>query len=396
MLSPVPDPAAAPPEANERPSVVYVSYDGATEPLGVSQVVAYLERLAADASITLISFEKPGDETGPMAARLRSAGIDWVPLRYHRSPPVVATAFDVLKGARAIRAAVGSDGNTTVHARSYVPALMALRSGVLTNGKLLFDIRGFWADERVEGGLWKRGGFLYRLAKRQERRFFAAADAVVTLTRASIPQIREWLPKSREVPIVVIPTCTDVDRYADTEPRPSGRMAVWSGSIGTWYRFGVGVKLAEALGLPLKVLTREIELANSEPGTSGAEIKEVEPAGVAAELSPGDVGLCLVRPSFSKLASAPTRVAEHLAAGNYVAVLSGVGDLDELIRTERVGVVLPSESAESVDAAARDLGDLFTDIDGPARCRAAARRHFSLDEGVRRYSALYSRLAGSD
>ena len=54
-----------------------------------------------------------------------------------------------------------------------------------TRGQLLFDIRGFWADERVEGGLWPAGGRLYRLARRCERRFYGEADGIVTLTEAS-------------------------------------------------------------------------------------------------------------------------------------------------------------------------------------------------------------------
>ena len=91
------------------------------------------------------------------------------------------------------------------------PALMATRSMTLKHARLLFDMRGFWADERVEGGIWRRG-VLYRLAKRQERRFFARADGVVTLTEASLPWIRSQLG-SRSIPVEVIPTCVALDRF---------------------------------------------------------------------------------------------------------------------------------------------------------------------------------------
>ena len=43
--------------------VLYISYDGMLEPLGQSQVLAYLERLAADRPIDLISFEKKADSS---------------------------------------------------------------------------------------------------------------------------------------------------------------------------------------------------------------------------------------------------------------------------------------------------------------------------------------------
>ena len=40
-------------------TILYISYDGMLEPLGQSQVLAYLKRLAQKYSICLISFEKP-------------------------------------------------------------------------------------------------------------------------------------------------------------------------------------------------------------------------------------------------------------------------------------------------------------------------------------------------
>src|SRR3954454_23503767 len=116
-------------ETAKRPRVIYVSYDGAAEALGQSQVVAYLEKLAPDCDIDLISFEKPGDDRDLVGARLGDAGVVWHPLDYHRSPPVASTALDVSRGTRRIRElASGVDRPLILHARSYVPALMASRA----------------------------------------------------------------------------------------------------------------------------------------------------------------------------------------------------------------------------------------------------------------------------
>src|SRR4051794_19321096 len=210
-----------------RPRVIYVSYDGAAEPLGRSQVVAYLERLASDCDIDLISFEKPADDRDEVAQRLAARGVGWHPLLYHRRPPVASTAFDVARGTRLIRRlAEGIDGPLILHARSYVPALMAVRAGLGERARFLFDIRGFWADERVEGGIWRRGA-VYRLAKRYERRFFAEADAVVTLTRSSVDQIRAWMSPN-DAPVEVIPTCVDVERFARGRNGDRPARIVWA------------------------------------------------------------------------------------------------------------------------------------------------------------------------
>jgi glycosyltransferase involved in cell wall biosynthesis len=379
-------------ETATRPQVIYVSYDGAAEPLGQSQVVAYLERLARVCDIELISFEKPSDEREAVGARLASAGVGWHPLGYHRRPPVASTAFDVWRGTRRIKELASRiEGPLIVHARSYVPALMALQAGLGQRARFLFDIRGFWADERVEGGIWRRQGPLYRLAKRYERRFFAEADAVVTLTRASVDQIRAWMG-SNGATVDVIPTCVDVDSYAESTRGDRPARVVWAGTVGGWYDFATGVALARQIGLPLRVLTRQVDEARNALDGLAAEVKSIPAGRMPEELSPGDVGLCTVRPSFSKLASAPTRVAEYLAAGMPLAVLTGVGDLDELVAAERVGVSLSESDPSSIEAAAEELRSLSADPATPARCREVARRWFSLEHGVESYLALYRRL----
>lgn len=372
-----------------RPGVVYISYDGVQEPLGQSQVLPYLERLAVDFKISLISFEKPDAADATVARRLNDAGIRWLPLRYHKRPPVLSTVRDMLAGARALRRELSRRDIRVVHVRSYVPGAIAL-AGRLRGARLLFDIRGFWVDERVEGGLWRRGGVLYRLGKRVEKRLFARADAVVTLTEASVPQIRRWLGP-RDVPIVVIPTCAEVDRFADASAPRTEACTVWAGSLTTWYRFDLATRLAAAIDRPFLVLTRETDAARVAAPT--ATVRSVRPEAMPDNLRPGDIGLCLIRTSFSKQASAPTRLAEYLAAGMPVAVTPGVGGIEELVESEDVGVVIRDESPEGLVAAAERLEELASDPAVCARCTRIARERFSVDAGVDRYSALYRRLS---
>ena len=141
--------------------------------------------------------------------------------------------------------------------------------------------------------------------------------------------------------------------------------------------------------MPLTVLTRQMDEARDALDGLAAEVKSVPVDRMPEELAPGDIGLCTVRPSFSKLASAPTRVAEYLAAGMPVAVLAGVGDLDELVAAEGVGVSLPGSDPSSIKAAAQELRSLSADPDTPSRCREVAQRRFSLHHGVEAYLRLY-------
>jgi glycosyltransferase involved in cell wall biosynthesis len=377
-------------------TVIYISYDGASEPLGRSQVVAYLRRLTPKARVTLISFEKPGEDPKTVARELAQAGIEWVPLRYHRRPPVLSTLWDVARGALRVRKVASRYPPDILHARSYVPALIALcaqRLGV--RARFLFDIRGFWRDERLDAAFWARDGAIDRAVRHCEQSFFARSDAIVTLTEASVPQIQTWLD-GREPPVEVIPTCADVERFASVERRPDGPHAVWSGSLGAWDRFDLALALADALGLPLTVLTRQRAEAHALLEGRTAQIMSVAPEAMPRALFAGDVGLCLVRPSFSKIASAPTRLAEFLAAGMPVVVTAGVGDLEAIVQRHRVGVTLQGESDAAIRGAIAQLHALMADSETSERCRDVARQRFHVSDGAQRYAALYSRLAGTD
>ena len=84
-------------------SLLYISYDGMLEPLGQSQVLAYLKQLANGRSIHLISFEKVNDwvivaERERLARDIAASGIVWHPLRYHKKPTALATAWDIACG----------------------------------------------------------------------------------------------------------------------------------------------------------------------------------------------------------------------------------------------------------------------------------------------------------
>lgn len=380
----------------ERPRVLYVSYDGAGEPLGRSQILGYLQRLAARCEITLISFEKDLASRPQTATLLADAGIRWRPLPYHKRPPLLSTAVDIAAGARAVREQCREAQPDVIHVRSVVPGVIALISRRTGHGrsKLLYDARGFWADERVLAGQWREHGILHRVARHCELRCFRAADAVVTLAGASVPQIRSWLG-TRPVPVLVIPTCAELGRFGGGAPRPDGPRAVWCGSVGTFYRFDLAVRLADALGFPLTVLTRQTDSARAQLGGREADVREVAPAAVAAELRPGDVGMCFYADGFANLARAPTRFAEYAAAGMVVAATRGVGDLKEIVTTNRVGVIIEDDSEQGLANAAAQIRALAADPAAHARARRLAAERYSLDDGAEAYLKLYRRLQGS-
>ena len=169
-----------------------------TDPLGGSQVLPYLQGLASRGHrISLVSCEKPGSEpeTWERVRRIcAGADIGWHPLTYHKSPPVLSTMWDLAAMIRSAESLQNKIGFDLVHCRSYVPALVGLRLKRSHGVPFLFDMRGFWPEERVEAGSWDLANPLFRAVfsyfKRRELEFFREADAIVSLTAAGRDQMQ--------------------------------------------------------------------------------------------------------------------------------------------------------------------------------------------------------------
>ena len=102
-----------------------------------------------------------------------------------------------------------------VHARSHIPATIALELKKHNNPKMIFDVRGLLADEYVDAGHWRKGSLAYRITKKAETKAMLHADAIVTLTERIWPIIRQWDGlRDREVAHEVIPCCADLDKFS--------------------------------------------------------------------------------------------------------------------------------------------------------------------------------------
>lgn len=381
------------------------------EPLGQSQVLAYLKPLAANKSIHLISFEKSADlknvfERERITNDIADAGIIWHPLRYHKRLPALSTAWDVLCGISKGLWLILRYRITVVHARSYVPSVMALLLKQLTGVKYIFDMRGFWADERVDGGLWPRNGIMYRIAKSFERKFLLKADYVVSLTHAAVRELKHFDYLQGYIPPVsVIPTCADLTRFKPSVPRPAngGLVFGYVGTVGTWYLFDEVAKCFSLI-LSLRPDARFLIVNRNEHGyirerlaIAGIPIDRVELIAavhndVPQQMSRMDAGIFFIKPVFSKQASAPTKLAEFLGCGIPCLSNAGVGDMADVLECDQVGVAIKAFDDESMLAALHQLISLVDDPKSSERCVASARKHFSLGEGVRLYEKIYQTL----
>ena len=87
-------------------NILYLTYDGLTDPLGQSQILPYIFGLSQNGySFTIVSFEKALSNSPVFektSADCKQRGIDWIPLPYHKNPPVLSTIYDLLALNKAV------------------------------------------------------------------------------------------------------------------------------------------------------------------------------------------------------------------------------------------------------------------------------------------------------
>jgi glycosyltransferase involved in cell wall biosynthesis len=205
--------------------------------------------------------------------------------------------------------------------------------------------------------------------------------------------------------VTVIPTSVDLKNFFFQSRNPKVPYTFgYVGALGTWYL------LDEMLVFFKSILERKhvatflivnrnehslildgVRRANIDP--SYIEVVSAEHHRVPSLVGRMHSAAALIRPSYSKVASAPTKVGEYLASGIPCLGNAGVGDVHEVLEGNRVGVSVFDFSQSTLAAAADRLLTLGEDPGLTYRCRSTAERFFSLSSACEKYATIYSDIS---
>jgi glycosyltransferase involved in cell wall biosynthesis len=410
-------------EAAIMKNILYVTYDGLTDPLGQSQVIPYLAGLSKhDHRIHIVSAEKEERFNAgrkKIEDQLGHAGITWHPVHYSNEIPGVSPLLTYRRLRSKSATIVKKFPVDVIHCRSYLPSLAGLELKRKEGIKFIFDMRGFWADERIEGHIWNLRNPFFRRAyyffKEKEKQFLAESDAIISLTESAKNEILSWKEyNSGAEKISVIPCCADLDFFSEKNIEPAAKnllrsklgiaetdfVITYAGSTGTWY-------LVDEMFAFFTVVLKEKRNARFlfiTPDDGEVIIKKAQQHGhiknelivlaAAREEMPilltlSNAALFFIKPTFSKKASSPTKMGEALAMGIPVICNAGVGDAALIMKNPATGIVIPSMMTHHFEAAAKQLAD--SDF-SKKYTREVAENYFSLDRGVEKYHKIYESL----
>jgi len=394
-----------------------------TDPLGQSQVIPYLQGLAnAGYSIFLLSCEKKQAydlHKASIQQLLDAANITWIPLNYTKKPPVVSTLLDIFKLKKAAKRIHREHKLDMVHTRPGVPALIGIWMKKNLGVKFLNDIREFYADSRVEGGMWNTKipmyVSIYNYFKKKEAEAVALSDGIVCLTYVAEGIIKEWGAYKTGVPLAVIPCSADLKLFdpaviPDVEKEAfkkelqisnSDVVISYLGSIGGWYLTDEMMQFCKILitKIPAAKLLfisphrhDAIRLAAEKYGIPAEKIavKKANRQQVPVLLSLSDYSVFFIRPCYSKQSSSPTKHGEIMAMGIPLITNSGVGDVENIINRYNSGIVIPEFNEHEYETAA---GQVAAGMNFEAAgIRNGAIEFYSLDKAVEKYIGIYNSI----
>ena len=400
--------------------IIYCSYDGLLDSLGRSQILPYVEGLNTNSQylFTVVSFEKTHDniEFEKLKVFLASKNINWIPRVYTKKPPILSTIWDIIKLKKLLNKILKTQKIDLIHCRSYITSIVALNFKLKFNIPFIFDMRGFYADERVDGKLWNKNKFpfnkIYNYFKKKETVFLQHADYTISLTENGKREIESWkLPNQSS--IKVIPCCTDENLFQiknisnkkdELGIKKDDLVLSYVGSIGTWYMLNEMLDFFKILN-EKKTNAKFLFITKDDPDLvfSKAEQKGIAKDKIIIQPSPrelmpsyiavSDFSIFFIMPVFSKKASSPTKMGEIMNLGIPIICNSGVGDVDSIIKECMPELLVKYFNNKEYNR----IVDLILDEYKPNKEKIinTSYQYYSLEQGVNRYKEVYYEILGA-
>jgi glycosyltransferase involved in cell wall biosynthesis len=405
----------------DKKKILFISYDGLTDPLGQSQIIPYLSGLTKyDFEFTILSCDKPAlykNNKEYVEKLIAPYPIKWVSIPYHKNPPVLSSIFDFYQLKKRAKTLHKTENFDMVHTRPGIPTLVAVWLKKKYGIKFLNDVRGFWADERVDGGMWNLNNPLfkkiYNFFKQHEYECIERSDYTTCLTHQAKNEMHTWKNISHQpIPIEVIPCSVNLDLFnpgkidEQLKQKFKNELRIYDGdlvisylgSIGGWYMTNEMMQFCKVLTdkIPAvkflfisphrhEVILEAAKKYNIPP--SKIIVKEGRRHEVPVLLSFSNYSLFFIKPCYSKISSSPTKHGEIMAMGIPVITNAGVGDVAEIITKYNSGIVLKELNYTEYQKAATVIAEGLKF--NKEEIIAGAKEYYDLDKAIEKYLVVY-------
>jgi len=408
--------------------VIYLVYDGLTNPVFDSQVLTMLEFLKSQGRgpNLLVSFEPfiKNDFLQKMNEVIKRLETDVVIIK--RLPFINRLSLRTLAQSlvKIVVEHMVAPEPLILHCRGQIAAYIAIQTKLLlphVNIKVLADIRGVPEELLMRSNLWRGLGdqLRYREMKKVEREVYTSADRLCCVSNS----FKYYICKNFGCPadrILVVYCSVNTNRFRfDSTVRARIRdelrlednlVFAYSGSLSPWqvpdkiFEFFIMAQKA-CPNSCLLILTKDVIAARKllqkyDKYMANVMCLSMDYSRVPDHLMAADVGLLLREDTLVNKVAFPTKYAEYLSCGLFVVTTQGVMDIASYTMTQPVTGYVLQHFAELDSGELRNLimqlyeKDFLTDMSRQERHTIAANM-FGIERNFSKYIEIYDALANS-
>ncbi len=334
---------------------LYISYNGLLEPLGQSQIIPYISILSKFTEISVISIENKNslfyESKQKLLSSFKKKKIKWKFFNRNKFSKF-KNIFIIIKIIILSIFLMYKKKINIVHARSFIPGFVGLvLKKINPNIKLIYDIRGFWIDEKIDRSKFTKNFFYYFL-KYLDKCIYKKSDRIICLTNHSFLILIKKFNFIKRSNIFIIPTCGDHNIFLPNKNLNSEQIRFcYIGSVGGAYDFYKVVSLVLKIqkNINANIFFSIINTSQHEKIKSVMEeinfppnlyqVLELNREGINNIINSSDVGCFYANENFSIKASFPTRIAEFLLSGKPILCNSFNKDIVDIIHNNNIGII---------------------------------------------------------
>lgn len=350
---------------------IYLTFDGLSDQLGKSQILPYMESfLIKENDFFIFSLEKKDNLLKFIKPNfLKNKKVFWEKKNFSNSKNKFVKLIELIKFFLMCFNVCRNKNVQTIHCRGLQPALIGFLLKYIFKSKMIFDMRGLWVDEKLDMGTLNKKKIvdksIYTFLKNIENFILKNTDHLVVLTN----KVKEYVVNKKLLKpekISVIPCSVDYQLFAKNSelkrkdtfykyyaiPENSIIMT-YCGSLSGYYMLDEMLNFFEQLSSKKKnvfflLITADLKVIENKLKNKDYKnniiFLKAEWNEVPFYLSLSKFMVSFIKPTFAKIASSPTKIAEAMALGVPVVSNSGIGDLDELIENNDLGGIIELDS----------------------------------------------------
>jgi len=259
----------------------------------------------------------------------------------------------------AIKEAKKSD---LIHCRGYGASVIGYIVSVFSNKPFIFDMRGLLPEETVDVGKISKYSFKFRLLKFVENFLIQRSNLVFTVSEKFNTHIKQSFKISNSINLN---NPSDFNMYHKNNNQHKRINFIYSGSNQVWHLPEKTIQIFSELEKKYKEKVFLYFCCNDKLNIkkifdkfdvpeASYELNQVSFNEMPNYYSKANIAFCLIKNSFSESVCFPVKFSEYIAANLYVIGNKDIGDIPDIIRKYKCGLVL--SNIDDIENSVNEIG----------------------------------------